>query len=42
MTVKEDGRLNVDPILLKEKDITIRLDTNKPFKLNYDSTGVCM
>lgn len=40
-TVQEDGKLKVDTLLLKEKEITIPLDTSKPFKLNYDSTGVC-
>ncbi|KAL5529124.1 hypothetical protein ACEPAG_5098 [Sanghuangporus baumii] len=35
-----DGKLKVDRILLTEKEVTIPLDTTKPFKLNYDTTGV--
>lgn len=38
--VGKDGKLKVDRILLKEKEITIPLDTTKPFKLNYDTSGV--
>ncbi|KAI5119980.1 hypothetical protein M0805_004425 [Coniferiporia weirii] len=35
-----DGKLKVERILLKDKEITIPLDTNKAFKLNYDTSGV--
>ncbi|KAH8117511.1 peptidase family M1-domain-containing protein [Phellopilus nigrolimitatus] len=39
-SVDSDGKLNVDRTLLKDKEITIPLDTSKPFKLNCDTTGV--
>ena len=40
-SIGTDGKLKFDPILMTEKEQTITVNTTKPFKLNYDTTGVC-
>lgn len=38
----ENGKAVVDrTLVLKDREMTIPLDTSRPFKLNADTTGVC-
>ena len=42
LTVSKDGKPSIDKqAVLDTREKTVELETNKPFKLNADTTGVC-
>lgn len=42
LTTDTNGKAKIDrSLLLDQREITIPLDTSKPFKLNAGTTGVC-
>ena len=42
LTVDENGKPKIDTrILLDQREMTIPLETSKPFKLNAGTVGVC-
>ena len=42
VTVDDEGKTEVkNDLVLEEREAFVPLDTSRPFKLNFDTTGFC-